>query len=483
MPGPATAKAPSGADLLTHAAREGLGSYIATVHKTDTGRPAIPPEHLARQVIPAVEDDSLGHTLIIAPPSSAKTVTMIAACCWWLGQEPTQHIAFIANTDRRAYERSVAIRDTIELNTQYQAIFPDAMPDKPKGWAEYGWFLDRPDVADKDPTLLAAGVGSSILGARLHRGVLDDIADEDNMATELQREKVRRWLSKTFMTRIMPGGRVVMICTRWHEEDPAAWAIDQGWHVVVIKGLDEDGESYWPEQWPSHVLACPNDVHAEAGTCCKKRELGSMAFGQQYQAEAVSEEAAMFKRGWWGRYDALPEAADRGCITVDTAGWDSKSTTSDYTAVAAWKTDERRYYLVDLARGRWEFPDAERVVKDFKATYNLPVVVEDTPWARPRIERLKQQMTGVIAWPTLGRSKVNRARAVLPYVEAGDCLLPKDKPWVDDFIHEHAQFPNGAHDDQVDTTSMALLYLSRGVGGGPKADVQPYRPGWDRVRA
>ena len=230
----------SPADL--EAARKSLAAYLPLVFLTDEGLPAVAPHHIAEQVIPVLEDDSLGHTLIVAPPGAAKTNTMIAAASWWLGQDPRQHVGFFSNTDRQAYRRSVAVRDVISQSPVYGRLFPGVHPDRAKGWAEFEWYLERANVGDKDASYMAGGVGSPILGARLDRAILDDIADEENMATEYQREKVVRWLEKTLMTRLTPGARVVKICTRWHEQDPAAWAISRGWHVVHIKAID-DGDA------------------------------------------------------------------------------------------------------------------------------------------------------------------------------------------------------------------------------------------------
>ena len=464
--------------VLIDAGRQSLAIALSIVHQTETGAPALPPRHLLDHVIPALEDDSLGHTVIILPPGGAKTYTTMGACWWWFGDDPGQHIGYVCDTGPRAYERSVAIRDTIEQSPNYRAMFPRVTPLKDKGWGEGEWFLQRPNVSDKDPSMLALGVGGSILGWRGKRVVLDDIANEENMATELQRTKVRRWLQKTLMTRLMPNARVVQICTRWHDQDPAAWAIEQGWHVVHIPAIDDEGRSYWPEYWPIERLRCPNGCQPDPvhGKClfdtrlsppqwvnCKYRELGAMGFGQQYQGVTVDDESAIFQRGWWRRYRLLPRGANRGAIFIDTAGWDEKNPKSDRTACSAWADDGVRLYVVVALAGRWSFPDTVRILKDMRARFpSYPLVVEDTPWARPLIQVLKREIGNVIAWSVEGRSKLNRAKAVSPMVEAGDVLLPEEASWVGDWIEEHAQFPVGTHDDWVDTASMAGLYFRKG---------------------
>ena len=470
--------APSPDQIVTDRAARSLALYQALVHQTDKAEPALPPDHLLHQVIPALEDDSLGHTLIVAPPASAKTLSLLAACGYWIGNRPTDHIGYFCDTGPRAYERSVAVRDTVEASPNFRAIFPQVKPDKAKGWGEGEWFVWRPDRNDKDASFLAAGVGGNIIGVRLNRIVFDDIANEENMATELQRDKVIRWMTGTALRRLQRGGRAVMICTRWHDADPAAWAMSQGWHTVHIKAIVE-GKSYWPVQWPVEVLRCPGGCQpTESGKCrfdertgqwvnCAFREMGALSFGQQYQGETVDEDAAIFKRAWFNRrYRQVPASAELGVISCDTAGWDEKSTTSDYCAIGVYKSDGQRLWKLDMVNERMSFPEVERALKDLQDEHNLPIVVEDTPWARPLIQRLQTPRDqggagcwGVIAQKTEGRSKLNRAKAVAPIVEAGNLLLPEEAGWVATFIENMVKFPNAAHDDIVDEFEIAARYL------------------------
>lgn len=472
------AETPTQAELQLHESKRNLASYIANVHMTDVGRPALPPKHLLERIIPILEDDSLGHTLIVAPPGSIKTNTLMAAIEWWFGQDPKQHIAYACSVDDVAQERSVGIRDTITQNPTYRQIFPDTKPDRAKGWGEKSWFLDRPDRGDKDPSLVAIGMNGTIIGRRLNRAVIDDPGDEKNMQSETERANVRRKISQAIMSRLMKGGRVVMITTRWHDEDAAGWAIGQGWHVVHIKAI-ENGESYWPEYWPIERLRCAGEQHPTEGLCywngkawenCKMRELGAQGFGQQYQGEVIDESQSIFQRAWLSRrYTELPaDARALGCITFDTAGWDEKSTTSDEAAGLVVYTDGARFYVDELVNGRMSFPEVERVALDLRASHPLPIVVEDVPWAKPLIQVLGRKLWGVIGWAVAGRSKVNRAKSITPLVEAGNVSFREGMMNLGQLIEQLARFPLAEHDDLVDVFVMALMYLSAGAIMQPK---------------
>lgn len=502
--------------------RDELASFIPVVYKTDEGLPALPPPHL-RPVVEAITADSLGDTLIIAPPGSIKTNTLIAACNWWIGRDSTQHIGFFSNTDRQAYRRSVAVRDVIARNASYAAIFPEIVPDFRKGWAEFEWFVERPDAADKDATLMAAGVGSAIQGSRLERLLFDDIADKRNMATALQREKVRDWLVEQAMTRRGPRSRAIMICTRWHAEDPAAWAIAQGWHVIRIAAVnyddDPDGVSYWPERWPIWKLACPGDAHEQAvdvsrtlapnpvawtasdeqpsspcwverdadgtilaqGVCWKKR-LGARSFNLTYQGVTADDESAIFKRVNWRYYERteLPHGLPEGVSLANASAFldlaHEEKTENDYTALAIWTWHAPRFYVLDVYRVKLRFPDLLALLRllfgmtpgegmappTFGKYYGWPIVIEEVSNSLPLIQSLEQELSGIVRFKIGGNSKIARAHASVPYQESGNCYLPADAPWVPDFVEEHAIFPAGEHDDMLDTTTMALLHYTKG---------------------
>lgn len=470
--------------LLLQLARDDLAVYTGLVHRTAAGAAAIPPPHLANQFIPALEDDSLGDTLIIAPPDSAKTFSLIAAAGWWLGRDPTQHVAFISNTATQALKRGVAIRDTVALNPIYRAIFPGTRPDVGKGWSEAEWFVRRPDTGDKDPSMLATGVGGPLLGSRIDRGVLDDIADARNMATLGRRDKVRAWLQDTFTTRLTPDARVVMLCTRWHGQDPAAWAADQGWHVVHVDALTPAGASYWPDRWPLRKLACPPGpdgapTHRSLGGYCWREttargqarrgycrlwRLGTRRFAQQYRGQIVDDASALVKRHLWRTFSALPVGVSRGGIFVDTAHTESQR--ADYSVVLVAATDGVNVYILDVRRAQVEYPALEAMVQAAKARWGLPIYIEDTLGGKPLWQRLRREVPGVVPWRIEGRSKLARVEACLPYFEAGNVHVLAGAGWVDPLVEEAAAFPDGAHDDQVDAVTMALLTLLTGPRWG-----------------
>lgn len=183
------------------------------------------------------------------------------------------------------------------------------------------------------------------------------------------------------------------------------------------------------------------------------------------------ELTTLFPRQWWRRYRELPaeaKVAGAGGIFVDTAH--EEKTSADYSVLATVRQTDAAFYWTRLHRERMEYPALERAVLDaHERDPDLPIYVEDTVGAKALIQRMKTMIPGVIAWKIEGRSKYARAQATSPIVESGACYLPEEPlecDWVPDFIDEHAVFSaeEHGHDDQVDTTTMALLRLWGGRG-------------------
>jgi len=309
--------------------------------------------------------------------------------------------------------------------------------------------------------MMTAGVGGPITGKGFKLGIIDDpVKNAEQADSDVYRQTTKDWYDSTWRTRREPDAAEIIVMTRWHEDDLGGYVetLGETWETIRLPAIAEygdqlgraAGEALCADRYPIDAL---NEI---------KSTTPPRWWSALYQQHPVAEEGALFKRDYWQRFKILPQTAIRGCITVDTAGWQRGDSSGDRCVLACWMTDGVRFYCIDVQSGHWEFPEVTRRAKDMKAQYNVPVVVEDVPWSKPLIQTLQKEV-GCIAWPVAGKgSKENRARAVVHHAEAMLCFLPETGAWVGDFIEEHAAFPNGQHDDQVDTTTMALMYLSRG---------------------
>jgi predicted phage terminase large subunit-like protein len=471
---------------LIEAVRSNFIKYIPAVHRLPGNQIPYPAPH--HQVWAQVlQDDSLGHTCIIAPPSHAKTnVAGVYYPAWYVGNHPSDHFIYISSTAPQAVKQSIAVRDTITDNPRFRAFFPEIRPDKSKGWGQEKWYVRRASAEDKDPTFKAAGVGGDILGARADRMLLDDVMDEENSATAYQREKVANWIGTTAMSRIVPKGRCVCIMTRWHEEDLADWCRKTGFAMVHMPALSDDTDVYatikrfnpetgkddllarilvhqngpalWPQEWPVPLLEQ------------KRVVLGPNRFAQMYQGVPVPAGGAIFQESWWQYWSALPPMS-LILQTIDTAFQEKQN--SDYSVIQTWGLGlNGKFYLLDQWRKRVSFPDLKNAAfEQYKKWKPSQVIIEERASGQSLIQELRQERDGFPSIPVLpykdqNRDKVMRANSVAGYFESGVVQIPRDDKvqWdtcsVGGFKSEMQFFPAGAHDDQVDCAVMAVSRLA-----------------------
>jgi len=199
---------------------------------------------------------------------------------------------------------------------------------------------------------------------------------------------------------------------------------------------------------------------------------GLRAFLSESQQEVQATEGGIVKREWWQRYGAFDRSQASQIIQV----WDTAfqaNQTADYSVCSTWALSQNRAYVLDVYRQRIEFPELVRVAKDQFAKWQpSAVLVEKAASGQSLIQTLQREtFIPVIAVSVGSESKVSRFTAVTPYIESGRVALPESAPWVNDWIEEHTAFPNGAHDDQVDNSSLALSRLFGDIHAFRAADI------------
>lgn len=318
--------------------------------------------------------------------------------------------------------------------------------------------------------MLTAGIGGAITGRGANILVIDDpVKDAQEAASETIQERNIDWYRTTANTRLEPGGVQVLIMTRWHEADLAGRLLDEEaheWTVLRLPAIAEEhdqlgrqvGEALWPERYDVKALADIQYGKVDPLTGQRHGGIGSYAWSALYQQHPTPPEGGMFKRSAWQYYDEAPQGYHPGAIFVDTAGWDMKPT-GDWAAFASVIRVQKDLFWLNGKHGHWTFPQLLEELRNEHARTGLPIVVEKVPWAMPLIQVLQRELSGIVPFEIKGVKKEVRAEAASPYQEAGNFYLPRRGQWVSEFVDEHAAFPNGAHDDWVDTTSMAALRL------------------------
>lgn len=342
---------------------------------------------------------------------------------------------------------------------------------------------------------LATSVGAGATGEGGDGLLIDDPHNVKQAESDVQRQSTLDWVDQTWSTRRNDPKRSsrVVVMQRLHEQDTTGHLLAQGgWehlclpqeyepstYVTGIGWSDprtDDGALLWPERFGDTEVAAA------------KRELGSYGYAGQHQQAPAPRGGGMFKRAWWKRYGALPKLT-RVEQFVDSAF--KEGVANDYSVCATWGTDGLgNYYVIDVWREKLEYPKLMRALHD-QHNKHLPrgvraLVIEDKASGQSALQTLRQPLPTLegVNLPKLpalpfpdpdneaqkelaALSKIARAEQVTPIVEAGQVWLPRGAEWVEDFILEHEKFPAGAHDDRVDTTSMALIRLAGPQGKSP----------------
>lgn len=360
--------------------------------------------------------------------------------------------------------------------------------------------------------LLAAGIFAGMTGWGAHGIVVDDpFKGWEQAHSAAHRKKVwDTYRSVVWLRRSSDDAWVLVIMTRWHEEDLTGMLVDAGERDLGVRftvtRLPELAEEPQPDA-PNPVLREPDPLRRApgepleprrfslAGVLAKHKVLGTYLTAGMAQQRPAPEEGTEIKRAWFGIEATLPARPDEALSAWDLKMKDKES--GDYVAGGMWWRVGGGYWLVEVLRGQWNqattanaialmavrHPYCRRHV--LEAAGNAPEVKDELAKARKgyvidddtadklgmnvaeraQVQRLRRRgMSGLQLQPVKGDKQV-RMRAEVPVVEAGDVRLPAGARWVPLYLEEMAAFPNGAHDDQVDMTSLGLSKLAHGPGG------------------
>lgn len=322
------------------------------------------------------------------------------------------------------------------------------------------------EVVDKKGTYRSSGVGGGITGMGGEYIIIDDpVKNREDADSATMREKVYDWYTSTLYTRLEKDGCILLTLTRWHEDDLAGKllkAAQEGadqWTILELPAVCEyppkpydvrqEGEALWKWKYDEEALFA------------MKATAGSRDWAALYQQHPTPGEGGTFKREWWNYYKVLPDGLYDFVQSWDCTFKDAQS--SDYVVGQVWARKGSSRYLLDQVRGRMSFTETLRAIRSLSAKWSQAIrkLVEDKANGTAVIDVLRKEIPGLIPVEPEG-GKIVRANAVTAVAEAGNIYLPDPSiaPWVHDFVEEHAVFPNGANDDQVDAQTQANTYYN-----------------------
>lgn len=392
----------------------------------------------------AVERGEIDRLMVFMPPRHGKSEKASKRFPpWYLGRRPDRQIIAASYNSDLATDFGREVRN-IMASAEYADVFPDTRLRQDSRAA------DRMNT-DAGGAYFAVGVGTATTGRGAHLGLIDDpFKDRQDADSELQRDRVWDWYRSTFYTRLMPGGAVVLIQTRWHEDDLAGRLLEQEgriedggqWTVLDLPAIDAVGLPLWPEWYDIPAL---RRIEATIGP----REWSAL-----YQQKPQPDEGTYFQRDWFKRWSHLPLVHKYG-----TSDYATKDGSGDYTVHHIWGVDPQGdLYLVDRWRGQttsdvW----IERHCDLVELHKPLAWFGEAGPIYRaiePAMQRRMRERSAMVRMEPLPSisDKPTSARGFQSRAATGRVYLP-DTPEGDAVLDELLRFPAGKYDDEVDACS------------------------------
>ena len=404
--------------------------------------------------------------IISMPPQEGKSQRASRRCpTWLLVRNPDIRIALAS------YEHGVARRWGRTVRNDITAHPELGLTVRKDTKAAHEWQLDSSEGG-----MYCVGVGGALTGRPVDFMIIDDpVKGPKEADSPVMRDAVWDWWESVASTRLAPGAPVVLIMTRWHEDDLAGRLIrdEPGvWKVLNIPALadhrPEYGETDPLGRDPGEYMLSARGRTTEQWERIRT-ERGSRVWSALYQGRPSPGEGLIFNRDWW-RYYSTPQWIEddegaRIALTFDEVvmSWDMtfKDTDSaDFVVGQVWGRRGADAYLLDQVRGRMSFVETCVRVRSLAARWPdaHAKLVEDKANGPAVISSLGRSVPGIIAVQPEG-SKEARASAISPFVEAGNVYLPSFAPWVGELVDECASFPLSTNDDQVDALSQALSRL------------------------
>ena len=234
-------------------------------------------------------------------------------------------------------------------------------------------------------------------------------------------------------------------------------------------------------EWKSfHFTSYDNPLLDEEEIRQLEKELPYHLRMQEIRGEFIDEATeSIIKREWWKFFNAdeLSKKKNYGVYQ----SWDTAFKTkeeNDYSVCTTWQMCEDGYYLIDLWRGRVEFPELKKMVSQFYEQYKpREVLIEDKASGQSLIQELQRSTRIAIKPIKVNADKIARVNAVTPLFESGKVKInisEQSKSLANLVISECEEFPNGEFDDMVDSVTQFLNY-AKGVNGSIEVKTRKVR--------
>lgn len=415
----------------------------------------IPPHiELLNEKLQAIAFGDINRLMVFLPPRHGKSWLVSQYFpAWYLGMFPDNRVILTAYEAEFAASWGRRARDV--LNEYGSSIFGVKVNNKSSA-------ANRWDIKNHQGGMVTAGVGGPITGKGADILVIDDpIKNAEEANSQTYRDKTWEWYQSTAYTRLEPNGAVIIIMTRWHEDDLAGRLLNSmenngdKWDVINLPAIAEDndllgrkpGEPLWPERYNLQEL---NHI---------KETTGSYWWSSLYQQRPQPLGGGLLKRSWLNYYqhNELPDLEELDIYQ----SWDlaiSTRETADFTVCTTVGVySENHIYVLDWYRDRIDFPTQVKMVEKLSEKYDpLQIAIESNAYQKALPQQLKETSMLPIKEVNRTKDKVTRISSGFLYFENGKVLIPENHPELENFKNEYVYFPHGKHDDMLDSMELVL---------------------------
>lgn len=418
-----------------------------------------------------VERGEVDRLMLLVPPRHGKSeLASKRLPAWFLGRQPHKQFLSVSATADLAADFGREVRNIIG-SPEYRAVFDTTLAEDSQ--AKGKWHTSEGGI------YYSLGIGGSVLGRGGDAILIDDpFGSMKDAQSELERKNVWDWYTGTAYNRLMPGGAIVVINHRMHEDDLCGRLLAQQaaggdrWEVVELPAISDQGKALWPEAYPIETLERI------------RRNTQARDWSALYQQRPAPEDGDYFKAEWLK--DGKPPSNDN----MRVYGGSDYAVTADggdYTThVVVGLDSEGRMYLLDV----WRKQAASDVWVE--AFCDLVAKWKPIGWAEeqgqiksgvgPFLERRMRERKAYVVrdqFPTRG-DKAVRAQSIRGRMALEGLYVPTHAPWYPDLRSELLAFPAGKHDDQVDALGLVGQLLDKMLAGTrqkPKENL--VRDSWD----
>jgi predicted phage terminase large subunit-like protein len=421
--------------------------------------------------------------LVLAPRGFGKsTLLSVVRSIYEIARNPDVRILLASNTQPQAEGFLREIRGHLERNIIFRALYGDLTGPK---WTDREFIVGVRRRIMKEPTVMAIGVGGALISRHFDIIICDDIVDEENARTEMQRERLRTWFFKVLMPCLEPDGKLCIVGTRYHYRDLYGTLMESGFapSVTIIRALDEQGRSTWPEKFPVERL---EQIRRDAGT---------VIFNAQYQNDTQAMKGAVFKEEWLRYYDAPPglatiDKSDDGSLRGQSRicglkdqprhSWDSplrgcdihslkifqgvdlsiaQHDGSDYFAIVTIGVDMwNNIFVLDCYQARLSFrQQTVAIVERFRRFDPIKVAIESNSYQAALADTLREMALVRVTKVHTGKDKLTRAWKLSALFEDGRIYLGRH---MHELVEQLLAFPQAEHDDLFDALEFAISLSS-----------------------